>query len=167
MMLAVFKNKIQAVLDLIRFMKPYGTLLLLMPTLWSLVIAAEGAPSGKLLMIFILGGFLMRSAGCVINDIADRNFDGHVERTRGRPLPSGRLSVIEAVGIFGLLVIVAFGLVLQLNRSAQLLSLVGLALAILYPFSKRIIHLPQMVMGAAFGWGAHQRAGGRDHHGHP
>ena len=154
MMLTVFKNKIQAVLDLIRFMKPYGTLLLLMPTLWSLVIAAEGVPSGKLLMIFILGGFLMRSAGCVMNDIADRNFDGHVERTRGRPLPSGRLSVIEAAGIFSLLSIVAFGLVLQLNRSAQLLSLVGLALAILYPFSKRIIHLPQMVMGVAFGWGA-------------
>ena len=154
MMHAVFRNKIQAVLDLIRFMKPYGTFLLLMPTLWSLVVAAEGAPSGKLLMIFILGSFLMRSAGCVINDIADRNFDGHVERTRCRPLPSGRLSVIEAAGIFGLLLIAVFGLVLQLNRSAQLLSLVGLALAILYPFSKRITHLPQMVMGVAFGWGA-------------
>jgi 4-hydroxybenzoate polyprenyltransferase len=154
MMLAVFKNKTQAVLDLIRLMKPYGTLLLLMPTLWSLVVAAEGAPSGKLLMIFILGSFVMRSAGCVINDIIDRNFDGHVERTRGRPIPSGRLSVIEAAGIFSLLLIVAFGLVLQLNRSAQLLSLAGIALAILYPFSKRIIHLPQMVMGVAFGWGA-------------
>ena len=154
MMHAVFRNKIQAVLDLIRLMKPYGTFLLLMPTLWSLVVATEGAPSGKLLMIFILGSFLMRSAGCVINDIADRNFDGHVERTRCRPLPSGRLSVIEAAGIFGLLLIAAFGLVLQLNRSAQLLSLIGLALAILYPFSKRITHLPQMVMGVAFGWGA-------------
>ncbi len=154
MLLVVFKNKIQAVLDLIRLMKPYGALLLLMPTLWSLVVAAEGAPSGKLLMIFILGSFLMRSAGCVINDIADRKFDGHVERTRSRPLPSGRLSVIEAAVIFGLLLTVALGLILQLNRAAQLLSLVGLALATLYPFSKRFTHLPQLVMGVAFGWGA-------------
>lgn len=154
MMPAAVKNKIGAALDLIRLMKQYGTLLLLMPTLWSLVVAAQGTPSVKLLMIFILGSFLMRSAGCVVNDIADRNFDGHVERTRTRPLPSGRLSVAEAAVIFGLLLIVASGLVLQLNRSAQLLSLGGIALAILYPFSKRITRLPQMVMGVAFGWGA-------------
>ncbi|HET6464034.1 MAG TPA: UbiA family prenyltransferase, partial [Nitrospiria bacterium] len=95
-MSSVIQNKIRAVLDLIRFTKPYGTLLLLMPTLWSLVVAAGGTPPLKLLMIFIVGTFLMRSAGCVINDIADREFDGHVERTRNRPLPSGRLSVSEA-----------------------------------------------------------------------
>jgi 4-hydroxybenzoate polyprenyltransferase len=151
---AVLRDKLHAALDLIRLTKPYGTLLLLMPTLWSLVVAAEGAPSAKLLMIFILGSFLMRSAGCVINDIADRNLDGHVERTRLRPLPSGRLSVIEAAAIFGLLLLVSLGLVLQLNAPAQWLSLAGVAIAILYPFSKRVTHLPQMVMGVAFGWGA-------------
>jgi 4-hydroxybenzoate polyprenyltransferase len=151
---AVLLDKLHAALDLIRLTKPYGTLLLLMPTLWALVVAAEGAPSAKLLMIFILGSFLMRSAGCVINDIADRNFDGHVERTRLRPLPSGRLSVIEAAAIFGLLLLVSLGLVLQLNAPAQWLSLAGVAIAILYPFSKRVTHLPQMVMGVAFGWGA-------------
>jgi 4-hydroxybenzoate polyprenyltransferase len=148
------KIKTRAVLDLIRIMKPYGTLLLLMPTLWSLVIAAAGTPSIKLLVIFILGSFVMRSAGCVINDIADRNFDGHVDRTRSRPLPSGRLSVFEAAIVFGLLLIAATWLVLQLNRSAQLLSLFGIGLAILYPFSKRVVHVPQMVMGIAFGWGS-------------
>ncbi|MBI3995368.1 MAG: 4-hydroxybenzoate octaprenyltransferase [Nitrospirae bacterium] len=154
MMPVILKNKMQAVTDLIRLTKPYGTLLLLMPTLWSLVVASEGAPSIKLLMIFILGSFVMRSAGCVINDIADRNFDGHVERTRSRPLPSGRLSVIEAASVFILLTTAALWLVLQLNSYAQRLSLVGIGLAILYPFSKRIIRLPQMVMGVAFGWGA-------------
>jgi len=154
MMAAVLKDKLYAALDLIRLTKPYGTLLLLMPTLWSLVVASEGAPSAKLVMIFILGSFLMRSAGCVINDIADRNLDGHVERTRSRPLPSGRLSVVEAAGIFGLFLLVSLGLVLQLNTAAQGLSLAGAALAILYPFSKRVTHLPQMVMGVAFGWGA-------------
>lgn len=153
-MFAAVKNKIQAMIDLMRLTKPYGTLLLLMPTLWSLVVAAEGTPSVKLLTIFILGSFVMRSAGCVINDIADRNFDGRVERTRSRPLPSGRISVIEAAALFGLLLVVALGLVLQLNASAQYLSLAGLGIAIAYPFSKRITHLPQMVMGVAFGWGA-------------
>jgi 4-hydroxybenzoate polyprenyltransferase len=153
-MSSVIQNKIRAVLDLIRFTKPYGTLLLLMPTLWSLVVAAGGTPPLKLLMIFIVGTFLMRSAGCVINDIADREFDGHVERTRDRPLPSGRLSVSEAVLIFGLLLASSLILVLQLNRSAQLLSLVGAGLAVFYPFSKRITSIPQLVMGVAFGWGS-------------
>jgi len=148
------KTKSSAVLDLIRFTKPYGTLLLLMPTLWSLVVASNGTPSVRLLTIFIVGSFIMRSAGCVINDIADRNFDGHVFRTRSRPLPSGRLSLIEAAAVFGILLAVAFCLVLQLNRSTQLLSLGGIALAVLYPFSKRFIYLPQMVMGMAFGWGS-------------
>ena len=153
-MSSVIQNKIRAVLDLIRFTKPYGTLLLLMPTLWSLVVAAGGTPPLKLLMIFIVGTFLMRSAGCVINDIADREFDGHVERTRNRPLPSGRLSVSEAALIFGLLLAGSLILVLQLNRSAQILSLVGAGLAVFYPFSKRITSIPQLVMGVAFGWGS-------------
>jgi 4-hydroxybenzoate polyprenyltransferase len=153
-MFSVIQNKIGAALDLIRFTKPYGTLLLLMPTLWSLVVAAGGTPPLKLLLIFIVGTFLMRSAGCVINDIADREFDGHVERTRNRPLPSGRLTVSEAILIFGLLLLGSLILVLQLNRSAQLLSLVGAGLAVFYPFSKRITSIPQLVMGVAFGWGS-------------
>jgi len=143
-----------AVLDLIRLTNPYGALLLLMPTLWSLVVAANGKPSIRLLFIFIVGSFVMRSAGCVVNDIVDRNFDGYVDRTRTRPLPSGRLSVIEAVAVFVLLLLVASWLVLQLNRAAQLLSLGGVLIAVLYPFSKRFIYLPQMVMGIAFGWGS-------------
>jgi 4-hydroxybenzoate polyprenyltransferase len=153
-MTTFLKTKSSAVLDLIRFTKPYGTLLLLMPTLWSLVVASNGTPPVRLLMIFMAGSFIMRSAGCVINDIADRNFDGHVIRTRSRPLPSGRLTLLEATVVFGVLLATAFWLVLQLNRSAQLLSLGGIAIAVLYPFSKRIIHLPQMVMGVAFGWGS-------------
>lgn len=153
-MSSVFQNKIRAVLDLIRFTKPYGTLLLLMPTLWSLVVAAGGTPPLKHLVIFIVGTFLMRSAGCVINDIADREFDGHVERTRTRPLPSGRLTVAEAAVVFGLLLAGSLILVLQLNRSTQLLGLVGAGLAVLYPFSKRVISVPQLVMGVAFGWGS-------------
>jgi len=150
----VTQNKIGAALDLIRFMNPYGTLLLLMPTLWSLVVAAGGTPPLKLLMIFIVGTFLMRSAGCVINDIADREFDGHVERTRNRPLPSGRLTVSEAALIFGLLLAGSLILVLQLNRSTQLLGLLGAGLAVFYPFSKRFTSVPQLVMGVAFGWGS-------------
>lgn len=148
------KDKLGAASDLIRFTKPYGTLLLLMPTLWSLVVAARGTPPLKLLLIFIAGTFLMRSAGCVINDIADRKFDGRVERTRTRPLPSGRLTVAEAAVIFGLLLAGSLILVSRLNRSAQLLSLIGVGLAVFYPFSKRITSLPQMVMGVAFGWGS-------------
>jgi 4-hydroxybenzoate polyprenyltransferase len=151
---AVLKNKFWAVLDLIRFKKPYGTLLLLAPTLWSLVVAAGGAPPWKLLAIFVIGTFLMRSAGCVINDIADREFDAHVERTRNRPLPSGRLTVPEAALIFGLLLAGSLVLVFQLNRSARILSLVGAGLAVLYPFSKRFTSVPQLVMAVAFGWGS-------------
>jgi 4-hydroxybenzoate polyprenyltransferase len=154
MMPPVLKNKFWAVLDLIRFTKPYGTLLLLAPTLWSLVVAAGGTPPLKLLMIFVIGTFLMRSAGCVINDIADREFDGHVERTRNRPLPSGRLTVPEAALIFALLLAGSLALVYQLNRSAQILSLVGAGLAVIYPFSKRFTTIPQLVMAVAFGWGS-------------
>lgn len=153
-MMTIFKNKFLAALDLIRITKPYGTLLLLLPALWSLWIAAEGMPPFKTLMIFVTGSFLMRSAGCVINDMADRNFDGHVERTRHRPLPSGRLSLIEAALVFGLLMGAALLLALQLNPLTQLLSLGGAALAVIYPFSKRVTSLPQMMMGVAFGWGS-------------
>ena len=141
-------------MDLIRITKQYGTLLLLIPALWSLTVAAQGSPTLGLLSIFFMGAFLMRSAGCAINDIADRNFDGHVERTRNRPLPSGRLSVVEAGTVSALLLGASLFLVLQLNPLTQILSLGGLLLAVVYPFSKRITSMPQLVLGAAFGWGA-------------
>ena len=147
-------NKVQASLDLMRITKQHGTLLLMMPTLWALFVAAEGAPPAGILLIFIMGSFLMRSAGCVINDIADRNFDEHIERTRNRPLPSGRISVAGASVLFFLLIVTAVILVWQLNPLTRLLSFGGLALAVIYPFSKRVTSLPQVVMGIAFGWGS-------------
>ncbi len=147
-------QKFLAIGDLIRLKKQYGTLLLLLPALWSLFIVSDGLPPLRLLLIFVAGTFLMRSAGCVINDIADRDFDKHVERTRERPLAAGRLSRKEALIIFLLLSLAAFSLVLFLNIYTILLSFVGIALAVMYPFVKRISHFPQVVLGAAFGWGA-------------
>lgn len=147
-------TKITAVSDLIRLPKQQGTLLVLWPTLWSLFMASGGRPSFKHLIIFILGTFLMRSAGCAVNDIADRNFDGHVERTRTRPLANGRLNVREAVTVFGVLSLLAFVLVLFLNPLTILLSVIGVSLATVYPFVKRVSHFPQVVLGMAFGWGA-------------
>lgn len=147
-------KKISAVSDLIRLPKQYGTLLVLWPTMWSLFIASGGAPSLKLLVIFVLGTFLMRSAGCAINDIADRGFDPHVRRTSSRPLADGRLNVKEAVFVFIALSTLAFSLALQLNRLTIALSFVGILLASVYPFVKRVSHFPQAFLGAAFGWGA-------------
>jgi len=150
----VVPKKWIAISDLIRLTKQYGTLLLLCPTLWSLSIASGGAPSVKHLLIFITGTFLMRSAGCAVNDIADKNFDRHVERTCTRPLADGRLGRGEAFVVFLLLCSAAFVLVLFLNRFTIILSLVAVALATLYPFVKRVSHFPQVVLGTAFGWGA-------------
>jgi 4-hydroxybenzoate polyprenyltransferase len=145
--------KFQALLQLIRFDKPIGTLLLLWPTLWALWIANEGAPPLSLLVIFALGTFLMRSAGCIVNDFADRNFDGAVARTQTRPLVTGSVSVKEA-GLFCLcLCLIAFGLVLMTNPLTISLSLVAVVLAASYPFMKRFTHLPQFVLGMAFSWG--------------
>ena len=138
---------------LMRLHRPIGILLLLWPTLWALWIAGQGHPDLKVLIIFILGVVVMRSAGCVINDIADRNFDGHVERTKNRPLVTGQVSLREAVILFLLLCIVALLLVLQLNVFTIKLSFIGLALAIIYPFTKRYIYWPQFVLGLAFAWG--------------
>lgn len=146
--------KLAAVSDLIRLPRQYGTLLLLWPTLWSLFIASGGRPSARHLVVFVLGTFLMRSAGCAINDIADRNFDPHVERTRTRPLASGRLGVKEALFVFCALSLLAFCLVLLLNRLTIYLSLVGILLAAAYPFIKRVSHWPQAFLGMAFGWGS-------------
>ncbi len=146
------KQRLLAYVHLMRADKPIGTYLLLWPTLWALWIAAEGVPSLELLLIFSLGVFLTRSAGCVINDFADRHIDGHVKRTHQRPLPSGRVSEREAIGLFVGLMLVAFLLVLLTNRMTILMSFGGLALAFVYPFMKRYTHLPQLVLGAAFGW---------------
>lgn len=137
---------------LTRFDKPIGSYLLLWPTLWALWAAAEGTPSWQNLLIFTAGVFVMRSAGCVINDYADRHIDRHVERTQNRPLTQGRISEKEALIGFAILCLIAFGLVLMTNWFTVALSFGGLALASLYPFMKRHTHLPQVFLGAAFSW---------------
>ncbi|ENO8810098.1 4-hydroxybenzoate octaprenyltransferase [Photobacterium damselae subsp. damselae] len=145
-------TKARAYWQLARFDRPIGSLLLLWPTLWALFLAAEGWPSPHVLVVFVLGVIFMRAAGCVINDFADRNFDGHVKRTCQRPMPSGKVSEREALGLFGLLVLISFLLVLTMNTLTISLSVIGLALAAAYPFMKRYTHLPQLVLGVAFGW---------------
>ena len=137
---------------LMRLDRPIGTYLVLWPALWSLWIAAEGVPHWSALLIFVCGGFLMRSAGCVINDWADRNIDGDVERTRNRPLASGQVSPEHAFILFISLLILAFILVLLTNLKTILLSLGAVALASAYPFMKRYTYMPQAVLGAAFAW---------------
>lgn len=137
---------------LIRLEGPIGFYLLLWPTLWALWIAAEGFPPGHILLIFVAGVFIMRSAGCAINDIADRKVDGAVERTKDRPLPAGDISLKEAFAVFFILLALAFILVLQLNQLTILFSLVGAVLAASYPFMKRFHHLPQVYLGATFAW---------------
>ncbi len=137
---------------LMRIDKPIGSLLLLWPTLWALWLAGGGVPSPWTLLVFVAGVFLMRAAGCVINDYADRHFDGHVKRTASRPLPSGLVSEQSAKVLFVVLVLMAFALVLTLNRMTIWLSVAALALAWIYPFMKRVSHLPQFVLGATFGW---------------
>jgi 4-hydroxybenzoate polyprenyltransferase len=144
--------KFQALLQLIRFDKPIGTLLLLWPTLWALWIAADGMPDWDLLIIFTLGTFLMRSAGCVINDLADRHWDGDVGRTSQRPLVTGAVSATEARLLFIGLLAAAFVLVLFTNPLTVKLSFIAVALASTYPFMKRYTNLPQVVLGAAFSW---------------
>lgn len=138
---------------LMRMDRPIGTLLLLWPTLWSLWIAAKGVPSLKNLVIFVLGVIVMRAAGCVINDFADRKIDGRVERTKHRPLATGAVSSREALGLFIALCLIAFTLVLFTDPFTIKLSVGGLILAFCYPFMKRHTHLPQLVLGAAFAWG--------------
>ncbi len=138
--------------QLMRLNKPIGILLLLWPTLWGVWIAAEGRPSWWLVGIFVAGVVLMRSAGCVINDYADRKIDCHVERTKARPITSGHVSKREALLLFGTLCLLAFLLVLLLNPLTIALSTVGVFLAASYPFMKRYTHLPQVYLGAAFGW---------------
>jgi len=145
-------EKLRLYAQLIRFDKPIGTWLLLWPALWALAIAGKGSPDGWVLFVFVCGVFLMRSAGCAINDFADRDIDLHVTRTRERPLTSGKITPREALAVFAVLGLLSFVLVLTLNRLTILLSFVGILLAASYPFMKRFHYLPQVHMGAAFGW---------------
>lgn len=146
------QNKLLAFHRLMRTDKPIGALLLLWPTLWALWVATPGLPPLWILAVFVAGVWLMRAAGCVVNDYADRKFDGHVKRTANRPLPSGAVTEKEARNLFVGLVLLSFLLVLTLNSMTILLSVAALALAWVYPFMKRYTHLPQVVLGAAFGW---------------
>jgi 4-hydroxybenzoate polyprenyltransferase len=137
---------------LCRLDRPIGIYLLLWPTLWGLWIAGAGQPDPRLLLIFVAGTVLMRSAGCAINDFADRNIDPHIERTRDRPLAAGNIRSAEAIGVFLVLLVLAFGLVLLTNGLTIQLSFIAAALAAIYPFAKRHTYMPQVVLGAAFGW---------------
>jgi 4-hydroxybenzoate polyprenyltransferase len=138
--------------ELIRLNRPIGIFLLLWPGLWALWIAGDGQPTWWIVLIFVAGTALMRSAGCAINDYADRDFDGHVARTHQRPVASGRVTPKEALLVFLVLSLVAFVLVLFLNRLTILMSFVAVSLAAIYPFMKRYTHMPQLVLGMAFGW---------------
>ncbi len=137
---------------LVRLHRPIGILLLLWPTLWALWIAARGFPGWTVFLVFLFGTALMRSAGCAINDFADREIDRHVKRTKDRPLTSGEISSSEALGVAAFLAFIAFLLLFFINTKTILMSLVALALATIYPFSKRFTHLPQLFLGAAFSW---------------
>ena len=147
------KQRLDIYEKLMRLDKPIGILLLLWPTLWGLWLSSIGSPNPFVAVIFVLGVVLMRSAGCIINDFADRDFDRHVERTRDRPLAAGLISAREALLVAGVLVLLSFLLVLQLNWLVVRLSVIALALAIIYPFLKRVFWLPQAWLGIAFGFG--------------
>jgi 4-hydroxybenzoate polyprenyltransferase len=146
-------ERLNAYEKLIRLDKPIGILLLLWPTLWALWLSSRGQPSWEIVWIFILGTVLMRSAGCAINDFADRNFDGHVARTRERPLAAGLIKPCEALIVAAVLAMAAFALVLQLNMQTIMLSVAALFVAATYPFTKRFFVLPQAYLGIAFGFG--------------
>jgi 4-hydroxybenzoate polyprenyltransferase len=150
---AALRTRLDLYERLMRLDKPIGTLLLLWPTLWALWIAAAGRPTWALVLIFALGTLLMRSAGCVMNDLADAGYDRHVERTRDRPLATGAVTRAEAILLAAILVLCAFGLVLFLNRLTILLSVVALFLAATYPLTKRFLAIPQAYLGIAFGFG--------------
>ncbi len=151
--LALIAKRLDAYERLVRLDKPVGALLLLWPTLWAVWLASGGQPALKVVVIFVLGTFLMRSAGCAVNDYADRDFDPYVKRTRGRPLAAREIAPREALIVAAVLALAAFGLVLMLNPLAIALSFLGLAIAAAYPFSKRVFALPQLVLGIAFGFG--------------
>jgi len=145
-------EKLRHYMHLVRLDRPIGTYLLLWPTLWALWIAAEGVPNLGILFVFVAGVVLMRSAGCAINDYADRDFDAHVQRTQSRPLAAGHIAPKEALWVSAVLALVAFLLALYLNTLTVELSVVAALLAVTYPFMKRFHHLPQVHLGAAFSW---------------
>jgi 4-hydroxybenzoate polyprenyltransferase len=151
--LSQVNKKISLYLDLIRWNRPAGWLLLLWPTLSALWIASNGFPGWHLLVVFVFGTILTRSAGCCLNDVADRDFDKHVKRTANRPVTSGALSSKEALTLGAVLALLAFGLVLTTNRSTILLSFAALAVAVIYPYAKRFFSMPQAVLGVAFSFG--------------
>ena len=150
---ATVEARLDAYERLIRLDKPIGTLLLLWPTLWAVWLASKGRPGVDLVLIFVFGTLLMRSAGCAINDFADRNFDGHVERTRNRPIVAGEIRPWEALAVAAVLALAAFGFVLFLPSLAIKLSFIALFVAATYPFTKRFFWLPQAYLGVAFGFG--------------
>jgi 4-hydroxybenzoate polyprenyltransferase len=145
-------NQVRNYAKLMRIDKPIGIWLLLWPVLWALWLAGEGHPDQGLFVVFLLGVFVMRSAGCVLNDYADRKIDPYVERTRNRPIASGAVTPTEALVLFVALSLIAVGLATMLNRPAQLLAAVAAGLTVVYPFIKRFVSIPQFVLGAAFGW---------------
>ena len=147
------KDRIIQYALLARMHQPIGSLLLLWPTLWALWIAGAGEPDPGVVLVFVAGVFVMRSAGCVMNDFADRRIDPHVRRTMNRPIASGKVTPGEALGVFAVLCLIGFGLVLTLNRLTVAYSFAALALAASYPFMKRWTYLPQVYLGVAFGWG--------------
>lgn len=147
------QNNVQLYLQLIRWDRPAGWLLLLWPTLSALWIASHGFPGWHLVVVFTLGTFLMRSAGCCLNDVADRDFDCHVKRTAQRPVTSGKLSSQEALALGAVLALLAFGLVLTTNATTIVWSFAALAVAVIYPFAKRYVSMPQAVLGVAFSFG--------------
>jgi 4-hydroxybenzoate polyprenyltransferase len=151
--LAFIAKRLDAYERLVRLDKPIGTLLLLWPTLWAVWLASRGRPTLDILIIFVVGTVLMRSAGCAVNDYADRNFDPHVERTKSRPLAAREIAPAEALAVALALALSAFGLVLFLNWFAIVLSFAGAAIAFSYPFTKRVFALPQAYLGIAFGFG--------------
>ena len=144
--------KLREYARLMRLDRPIGIWLLLWPVLWALWISAGGHPDERLFVIFLAGTFVMRAAGCVMNDFADREFDPHVRRTRDRPLAKQSVSTAEALGLFAVLGLIALALIIPLNRATQVLALIGGVLAVTYPFLKRFFSLPQAYLGAAFGW---------------
>ncbi|SDX85630.1 4-hydroxybenzoate polyprenyltransferase [Allochromatium warmingii] len=149
---AHWRERLYRYFVLVRLNRPIGIFLLMWPALWALWLAGAGQPPWSIVLIFVLGVVLMRSAGCAINDFADRGFDGQVARTNQRPLATGEVSAREAIGVFLVLSLIAFVLVLQLNWQTVALSVIALALTWIYPFMKRFTHVPQLFLGAAFGW---------------
>ena len=146
-------DRLGAYARLLRLHQPVGIWLLLWPTLWALWIAGEGRPDQRVFIVFVLGTVVLRSAGCIINDYADRKIDAHIWRTKDRPLATGEVTVPEALTLFVVLMLVGLGLVLTMNRPTVILAVIGAFITILYPFTKRFISFPQLVLGIAFSWG--------------